>query len=274
MADGAVLRAPLVISDAGALNTFARLLPRVVAAQHRVAPDPRTVRPSIAHLCLYIGLRHTAEELGLPKANFWIYPDERHEQTFARVLAGDDGPLPAAYISFPSAKDPDFARRHPGRAAIDVITLFSYDAVARWADTRWKKRPEEYDRFKEGLTQRLLALLGRHVPQIEGKIDTCELSTPLTTRHFANYTRGEIYGLDHTPARFRERLLRPRTPIRGLFLTGQDVASAGVAGALMGGVLSASAILHTNLLGRILREARTRNTPVAAPAAALSSPSI
>jgi len=86
------------------------------------------------------------------------------------------------------------------------------------------------------------------VPQVRGKVDHAELSTPLSTRHFANYSRGEIYGLAHTPARFRERFLRPQSPIKGLFLTGQDVAVCGVEGALAGGVLCASAILGRNLL--------------------------
>jgi all-trans-retinol 13,14-reductase len=111
---------------------------------------------------------------------------------------------------------------------------------------------------KKTLTERLLAVVYRHLPQLTGKIDVCELSTPLTTRHFANYERGEIYGLAHTPARFREPLLRPRTPIRGLFLTGQDVTACGVAGALMGGVLCASAVVGRNVMSVIAKPAPAR----------------
>ena len=253
MKDGTVLRAPLVISDAGVMNTLGRLVPRSVAERYRALPDPAAIRPSIAHACLYLGLRQTAEELSLPKCNIWIYPDERHERTFA--AEPDDSTLPFAYISFPSAKDPDFARRHPGRATIDVITLARWDAYAQWDGTRWKKRPAEYEAAKKRLADRLLEVAYRHLPQIAGKIDVCELSTPLTTRHFANYERGEIYGLAHTPARFREPLLRPRTPIRSLFLTGQDVTACGVAGALMGGVLCASAIMGRNLMSSIAKPA-------------------
>lgn len=251
MSDGAVIRAPLVLSDAGAINTFGRLLPREVAERYR--PNPRVLEPSIAHLCLYLGLRGTAEELELPKSNLWIYPDERHERTFANALDDPDSAMPPVYISFPSAKDPDFARRHPGRATIEVITLARWDSFARWSETRWKKRPEEYAALKAKLTARLLEVAYCHLPQLKGRIDVCELSTPVTTRHFSNYGHGEIYGLAHTPARFKEPLLRPRTPVRGLFLTGQDVTSCGVAGALMGAVLCASAILRRNLVSSISR---------------------
>jgi all-trans-retinol 13,14-reductase len=43
------------------------------------------------------------------------------------------------------------------------------------------------------------------------------------------------------------RSLGPRTPIQGLFLTGQDIATVGVAGAAAGGILAASAVLRRNL---------------------------
>jgi len=92
------------------------------------------------------------------------------------------------------------------------------------------------------------------VPQVTDKISYHELSTPLSTRHFGAYDEGEIYGLEHTPARFREKALRPQTGLKGFFLTGQDVCTAGVAGALFGAVLSASAILRRNLLTEIGRD--------------------
>jgi len=159
------------------------------------------------------------------------------------------------YASFPSVKDPTFNDRYPGRSTIDLITFASYDWFARWADRRWHQRGEEYEELKERFAQRLLATLYARLPRLRGKVDTYELSTPLSTRHFANYARGELYGLAHTPARFAHRGLRPATPVPGLYLAGQDVASAGVAGALFGGVLCASAILRRNLLGVVLRGA-------------------
>ena len=166
--------------------------------------------------------------------------------------------MPGVYISFPSAKDPDFENRCPGRATIDVIAFASYDAFSRWEKSQWKKRPAEYEALKQRLAARMLEILYRHVPQVRGKVDMYELSTPLSTRHFANQEHGEIYGLDHRPSRFRQRWLRPRTPIPGLFLTGQDIVSCGVAGALVGGVVTASAILRRNLIAVIARATRYR----------------
>ena len=82
----------------------------------------------------------------------------------------------------------------------------------------------------------------------KNKIDYYELSSPITTRHFMNYDRGELYGIDHDPDRYEQRFLQPRTPIKNFFLTGQDIVTAGVAGALFAGFLTASAIMKKNLI--------------------------
>ncbi|MCC6765785.1 MAG: NAD(P)/FAD-dependent oxidoreductase [Deltaproteobacteria bacterium] len=245
-ADGAVLRAPLVISDAGVPNTFGRLVPRSVAEQHGLARALAGMEPSVAHACLYVGLKGTTEELGLERANLWIYPDEHHDRTAA--FAADPTAIRYAYVSFPSAKDPDFDRRCPGKSTIDVLTFLPYDAFRRWEGTRWQKRGAEYEAFKQGIAGRLLDLLHTHVPQTRGAVEVVELSTPLSSRNFTAHGHGEIYGLEHTPARFRNPYLRPATPIRGLMLTGADIATAGVSGALLGGALCASAVLRRNLV--------------------------
>lgn len=250
-ADGAVLRAPLIISDAGAALTFGKLLPQQVAARLGWRATRRDLAPSVAHACLYVGLKGTAEELGLERTNLWVFPDEHHERTVAR--AADPGEAPFAYVSFPSAKDPDFARRCPGRATIEVATLLPWGRFAAWQDTRWHKRGDRYESAKQQLTEKLLDVLYTHVPQARGRVEVAELSTPLSTRHFVGHPRGEIYGLAHTPARFRNALLRPQTPLRGLCLTGADVATAGVAGALLGGALCASAILRRNVIEAVQR---------------------
>ena len=49
-----------------------------------------------------------------------------------------------------------------------------------------------------------------------------------------------------------QRFLRPQTPIPGLYLTGQDVCTCGVGGALVSGFLTASTITRSNLLMKAL----------------------
>jgi all-trans-retinol 13,14-reductase len=68
-----------------------------------------------------------------------------------------------------------------------------------------------------------------------------------------NYAHGEIYGVAATPERLALRELGARTPICGLYLTGQDAASLGVIGAMFGGVVCASVVLGKNLLSLMKR---------------------
>ncbi|MCC6373733.1 MAG: FAD-dependent oxidoreductase, partial [Moraxellaceae bacterium] len=49
----------------------------------------------------------------------------------------------------------------------------------------------------------------------------------------------EIYGLDHDPKRFEQTWLRTKTDIDGLYLTGQDIMTCGVVGAMIGGLMTA-----------------------------------
>jgi phytoene dehydrogenase-like protein len=108
------------------------------------------------------------------------------------------------------------------------------------------------------MSERLLEIALRHRPSLRGHVVHAELSTPLSTRHFTAHPHGEIYGLSHVPARFRLPL-RAQTPVPGLFLTGQDLVSCGVAGALFGGALTATAVLRGTLLGSALRRAAGRS---------------
>lgn len=253
LSDGKIFQAKNVISGAGILNTYEKLLPESFQEKHQLKRKLSKVKRAVAHACLYIGLEGSPEELKLPKTNYWIYPkDLDHDACVERYLKDINSEFPVVYISFPSAKDPDWNNRYPGKSTIDIITLVPYEMFDKWNGTSWMRRGEEYNALKESISKRLLEVLYKHIPQVKGKISHYELSSPLTTKHFVNYDKGEIYGLDHSPKRFRQDILQPRTPFKNLYLTGQDVVTAGVAAALFSGVITTSAMLGKNMVSKIL----------------------
>lgn len=252
MADGERILAPCVISSAGVMNTFQRLLPPDAVTRSGYDRLLRQVTPSMAHVGLYIGLKETAEALGLPRSNFWIYPSADYEGDLQRFEQDPSAPLPVVYVSFPSAKDPDYANRHPGTATIEVVAPAPFAWFERWDGSTWGQRGEDYEAFKQALGERILEAMLEKLPQLRGRIDYWEISTPLSSQHFNAYARGELYGIDHTPERFAQHWLTPRTRIPGLWLTGQDIMSCGVVGAMMGGVLTAQAVGGLNVL-RVLK---------------------
>jgi all-trans-retinol 13,14-reductase len=61
------------------------------------------------------------------------------------------------------------------------------------------------------------------------------------------------------------------TPIAGLYLTGADICTAGVGGALLAGAMTATVIARRNLLGTVLRAPAPRSTSTPASTAAPAS---
>ncbi len=253
MQDGHHIECPCVVSSAGTENTFNHLLSPEVVEESGYRDLLPQVRPSFAHLCIYIGLKGSAEELGLPKTNYWIYPDNDYDAAVARFLEDKDAPFPVVYISFPSAKDPDYLNRHPGTATIEIVAPAPYEWFEQWAGSTWGKRGESYDLLKAELGERLMRHLYDKLPQLEGKIDYYEVSTPLSTGWFSAYQRGELYGLDHTSERLQQKWLGPRTKIPGLWLTGQDVLTCGVTGAMMAGMLTTMAMIGMRKMAPLMK---------------------
>lgn len=127
MADGREFQAPAVVSDAGAVNTFERLVPAGTPGIGGILANLRRLPASTSFLALYIGVQASARELGLDGGNLWVHPTPDHDANLARFIADPAAPFPLLFISFPSAKDPDFERRHPGRATVEVISPAPYE---------------------------------------------------------------------------------------------------------------------------------------------------
>jgi len=253
MTDGRKLFAPQIISDAGWATTWGKLVPKELTISLGLSSKIAGVEPSLGHAALYVGAKKDSAALGLSPSNIWVYPNENHDKNLKSYLENPQSPLPLAYLSFPSAKDPSFSTRFPGRSTIEVIGVSPWKQFSKFSSSRWKKRGDTYELLKQDLSERLLNILYEQHPQLRGCVDYSELSTPLTTRHFTAHPHGEIYGLSHNPARFAYRALRPQTPLSGLYLTGSDICTAGVGGALMGGIIAASKIAQRNLLSAALR---------------------
>ena len=258
MVDGHCLYADYIISNAGVVNTFTKLLPVAISDKFGYRDRVQSLATSMSHGGMYIGLRGTADELQLPKTNLWIYLDQHHDENVAALRKDPSAPLPLVYVSFPSAKDPDFQRRHPGRSTIEiVIGPCDFEQYRQWADKTWGKRGDDYEALKADLSERMLAALYKQLPHLQGKIDYSEVSTPLSTNHFCRYKQGEAYGLAHTKARFEQEWLTPKTRVKGLYLTGQDLISCGVVGALMAGMVTAMSVVGLRGAGTLMKKIKS-----------------
>jgi all-trans-retinol 13,14-reductase len=247
MDDGSLVKAKNYISNAGLHNTYNHLL-----AESPLTEKYKTITNSIgastSHICLYAGFTASDAEIGFPKYNNWVYNELDLENSYDRFFNNPKEAIPLYYISFPSAKDSSWSSRYPDRSTVQVVIPANYDWFKDWEGTSWKERPESYEAFKSSMEKRILHKLFELYPKAEKYLDHSELSTPLSTKHFSNYQHGEIYGLAHTTERFSQKWIRVYSPFKNLFLTGQDILTVGVGGALFSGAFAAFGILKLRML--------------------------
>jgi all-trans-retinol 13,14-reductase len=239
LADGTEQRAASVVSAAGARNTVERLLP----PEQRTAPwarDILSMELTPCHVGLYLGLAGDLRAAGATTANHWIYTTwDTNASTWREPERNDP---PAMFVSFPSLKDPAHQPGPEQRHTAEVVAWADWETFAPWQDSSPGQRPPEYERHKAMLGERLLGYFKRCFPRLAPLVRVCEVSTPLTMVHYTRAPHGAVYSLAPTPARFLSRSLGTRTPLKGLYLAGQDAMSPGVTGAMMGGIMAAGAI--------------------------------
>jgi all-trans-retinol 13,14-reductase len=242
-------RAPVVVSDAGAWNTFTRLL------QQEMLPfraELEKLPEGLEGVELFLGLKRDPRELGFQGENYWIFSSFDHDQMCAGRDDLLDGRAPMAYLSFPSLKDPR-AQSHTA----EIVAPFSYRTLEAFREEPWKRRGTDYESAKKRIIDALLDLVEKQHPGFRELVGYAELATPLTFEFFTGAPSGTVYGYPATPEKFRKTWLRPKTPVRNLYLTGTDAAVLGVMGALMGGVATASTLLGSAGFLEIMRAANS-----------------
>jgi phytoene dehydrogenase-like protein len=259
---GTEFRAPIIISDAGAWNTFTRMLP---SASLPFRSELKSPPAGFEVVELFLGLRRDPREMGFQGENHWIFSSFDHDEMYAQRNELLNGRAVMAYLSFPSLKDPS-AKRHTA----EVIAPLSYGSLEAYRQEPWRRRGVDYESAKNRIIQALLHLIESHHSGFRDLLEYSELGTPLTFEHFTAAPSGSIYGYPGTPERYRKAWLGPDTPIRNLYLTGSDAALPGIMGALMGGVLTAGRLIGPFGFFQIVRAASSHSKSTASRQARMS----
>ena len=89
MKDGKIFSAKNIISGAGIMTTYDKLLPKQIVEKHQLKKQLKTVKRSVSHACLYIGLKGSPEALKLPD-NLADASRGFRQSRVAREIFGDD----------------------------------------------------------------------------------------------------------------------------------------------------------------------------------------
>ena len=238
------IKAPVIISSAGYVNTFSKLVPGTVTDRLGIPRAVDKVQQSAGFVMVNIGLDASAFALGISNTNTWHIPCDSEGDHFPCLNKYFADPLSCsaletpAFITFPSVKDTQL-----GQAAPTTSCQFLFMAEYAWFESLKDRQAPEYAEVKKQWADKAVALLLRYFPLAEGHVDLVDVSTPLSIEEWLGAHRGAAVGIDVTPERFCDpevrELLDVVTPVKGLYMTGQDVGFLGVTLCQLTGVLTA-----------------------------------
>jgi all-trans-retinol 13,14-reductase len=243
--------APQIISAIGAKATYQQLIPQSVPLPERELLNGKHVPPATA-VTLFVGLREDPRKHGFGPGNLWMFDSLDHDAMHSKRSESLQGVVHQCFLSFPSLRTPD-----PKTHTAELITFTDYESWRPWSEQPWLKRDAEYQRVKDALANAMVSFVERYRPGFKDLIAYQELATPLTVSSMTGHAQGAIYGFPATPDRYRRDAFPIQTSIKNLCLTGCDVGSLGIVGAMMGGVMTTSRLLGPAGFPRLLKFARS-----------------
>lgn len=209
-----------------------------------------------------IGIHNKDQQEALECQNLWPQPGGNGQSIFDGISKYLQDPLKVPpteiplMITFPSVKD----------RAYDECAEYQTAQILALAKTEWfgpieadegvkdrlptwkqPERSQDYETLKEQWRARLEEAFLSYYPQLKGKIELFDVSTPLTIEHYLPTGSGSAIGLDvnanDSACRFTSmetmELLDMKTPVKGLWMTGQDTLLVGVPLAQAAGLMTA-----------------------------------
>ena len=170
--------ASLIISDAGAFNTYTKLIPMVGNREVEGNVETRDVASSKRQtrkyqdlvakyreeiekfpkghstLTMFLGFKESPAKLGFKGENYWIYSAYDHDKAFQKQSTAPDKSIDYCYISFASLKD----KTQTAHTA-QIILFIDYEFFSKWQEQNWRHREQEYYQLKEAISQNILSFV-------------------------------------------------------------------------------------------------------------------
>ncbi|WP_326983222.1 NAD(P)/FAD-dependent oxidoreductase [Chryseobacterium sp. MYb264] len=228
-----VVQASVVISGIGLYNTYGKLLDKNLAPE-KLSAIESFKKHGVSFIKLFATLKHDPRSVGADATLSWVYPGYDHDQNFKERKT-----LPGEYISQFSLSFPSLKKNGNPIHSMKINTLVDYDAFTRWLGDQ--ASGEDYERIKLEIGESLLDAAEKLHPGLRDLIDHWDLYTPASAKRDTGHYKGNIFGIPDIPERYKNLDLNCFTPLENVFVTGADITTSGVYGAVLSGALTASA---------------------------------
>ncbi len=119
-----------------------------------------------------------------------------------------------------------------------VLSVMKYAEMEPWFDTNIQHRGEAYEKMKEQKANQLIDLMEADYPEIRNQIERYYTASPLTYRDYTGVRDGAMYGVFTDSRNPLKSQILPKTRLKNLFLTGQNINMHGILGVSMGAILT------------------------------------
>ncbi|PCJ00901.1 MAG: all-trans-retinol 13,14-reductase [Flavobacteriales bacterium] len=122
---------------------------------------------------------------------------------------------------------------------MSIMAYMDYKEVEQWETTfntvaQKGERGGEYEKFKATKEAKLVEEVEKMYPGIKEHIKSVHSTTPLTFRDYIGDKTGSLYGILKDSNNPLKSVINPKTRIKNLSLTGQNIILHGVLGATIG----------------------------------------
>ncbi len=126
---------------------------------------------------------------------------------------------------------------------LDLLTPMTWQEVSKWEGSQIMNRGEEYESLKERKAKECIEIASKHIPNLKDSIENVFCSTPLTYADYTGTFQGSAYGIQKDYSKLAQTMLTPKTPVRNLLLTGQNLNLHGILGVTMTSFFTCAEIL-------------------------------
>lgn len=182
--------------------------------------------------------------------NYYVYADE-NVWTFYE----NNRPVKGILVSW---RVPEDGSRYATQ--IDLLTPMAWSACRKWENTISGRRGGEYEEMKCRMADECITLAERVIPGLRSAVTACYTGTPLTFRDYTLTPRGSAYGVRKDCRHPLTTFLSVRTPVPGLFLTGQNLMLHGLQGVTMTALLTCAEIMGKKAIWKIVNKNGTVNS--------------